>query len=125
MDGKLGISSNVPSQPESQSYPGLHQKKCDQQGEGGDPALLHCAVRPHLEYCIRMMSPQHRRDVDLLECVQRGATELMEQGMEHLRCEDRLRAGAVQPAEEKALGRSESGLSVCKGGLLEGRGQTL
>ena len=29
--------------PESQPYPGLHQKKCGQQGEGGDPASLLCA----------------------------------------------------------------------------------
>lgn len=25
--------------PESQSHPGLHQKKCGKYGEGGDPAL--------------------------------------------------------------------------------------
>jgi len=31
--------------------------------------------------------------------------------------EDRLRAGAVQPGEQKATGRPESGLSVSKGGL--------
>ena len=31
--------------------------------------------------------------------------------------EDRLRAGAVQHGEEKALGRCESSLSVSKGGL--------
>jgi len=32
-------------------------------------------------------------------------------------CECRLRAGAVQHGEEKALGRPESSLSVCKVGL--------
>ena len=31
--------------------------------------------------------------------------------------EDGLRAAAVQPGEEKALGRAESGLSVSEGGL--------
>jgi len=39
----------------------------------------------------------------------------MMQGMECLPCEDRLRAEAVQPGEEKALGRPERDLSVCKG----------
>jgi len=34
--------------------------------------------------------------------------------MEHLSYEDRLRAGAVQPGEEKATRRPESGLSVSK-----------
>ena len=31
-----------PHSPESELYSGLHQKKCHQQGEGGDPAALLC-----------------------------------------------------------------------------------
>jgi len=37
-----------------------------------------------------MWSPLYRRDVDLLECVQRRATKTI-QWMEHLSCEDRLK----------------------------------
>jgi len=48
----------------------------------------------------------------------------MIQGTEHLPYKDRLRAGAVQRREEKVLERLESGLSVCKGELLERRGQS-
>jgi len=37
---------------------------------------LYCAlVRPHLEYYVQMLSPQHRRDMDLLECIQRKTTK--------------------------------------------------
>jgi len=44
--------------------------------------LYSLLVTPHLEYCIHMWSPQHRRDVDLLEHIQREATKMI-QGMEH------------------------------------------
>ena len=45
-------------------------------------------MRPHLEYCIQVWSPQHRRDVDLLERIQRRATKIIP-GMEHLPYKDR------------------------------------
>jgi len=35
--------ATCPCSPESQLYPGLHQKQCSQQSEGGDPAPLLCA----------------------------------------------------------------------------------
>ena len=47
-------------------------------------------VRTHLEYCVQMWSPQYRRDIDLLELIQRKATQMM-QGMEHLSYRDRLK----------------------------------
>jgi len=40
---KTGCEPTVcPRSTESQPYPGLHQKKCGQQVEGGDPAPLLC-----------------------------------------------------------------------------------
>ena len=45
---------------------------------------LYCVlVRPHLEYRVQTCGPQCRRNVDLLERVQRRVTETI-QGMEHL-----------------------------------------
>ena len=45
-------------------------------------------MRPHLEYCIQLWNPQHKKDMDLLELLQRRA---MIRGLEHLSYEDRLR----------------------------------
>jgi len=39
--------------------------------------LYSALMRPHLEYCILMWSPQYRRDMDLLECIQRRATKMI------------------------------------------------
>ena len=45
--------------------------------------LCSVLMRPHLENCVQMWSPQYRRDMDLLECIQRRATKMI-QGMKHL-----------------------------------------
>ena len=68
--------------------------------------------------CIQ--TPQDRIDLDLLECVQRRATKMI-QAMEHLSYEDRLRAEAVQSGEKQG----DSSLSISIGELQERRGQTL
>jgi len=39
--------------------------------------LCSALVKPHLEYCLQVWSPQYRRDVDLWECIQRRATKMI------------------------------------------------
>jgi len=64
--------------------------------------LYFTLMRSHLDYCIQVWSPQHRKNMDLLEQFQRRATETI-RGLEYLYYEERLRVLGLLNLEKRRL----------------------
>ena len=59
-------------------------------------------VRPHLEYCIQAWSQYLRKDIDMLDKIQRRATKLTP-GLRDLRYEERLKECGLTTLETRRV----------------------
>ncbi|TRZ21626.1 hypothetical protein HGM15179_005462 [Zosterops borbonicus] len=89
--GAVPEPSVSPCGQEGQWDPGVHWEEHCQQEEGGDPAPLLSPGEAHLECCAQAWAPQHKRDMELLERVQRMATKMIKLRNWSICYEERLR----------------------------------
>lgn len=79
-------------------------------------SLCLALIRPHLEYCTKFRVLQYKKDVDNVEQVQQGATEMLGKEM--------LRSQACSPWRREGSGEPTTSLPVPTGRLAGREGCT-
>jgi len=113
MDGKLDMSQQcILVAHKASCILGCIKRSMISRSREGILPFYSALVRPHLEYCIQMGSPQNR------------TTTVIIQGMEHLPWENR-ELGLFSLEKRRVWGNPRAAFQYLKGGGKKGGGQTL
>ena len=81
---------------------GVVKKSFKHLDEESLPVLYKSYIRPHMETCVQAWSPYYKRDIEVLEKIQRRTTKLVP-SLKQLPYEERLSRLNLMPLEERRL----------------------